>query len=133
MTNTNTTQDLARRIERLVQEHISDIHVAAQAALERAFAAEVEAKRRPRQPAERPRSTGKRRASAEVAALGERFYEAVCERPGEAMAVLAPVVGATARELHRAVTVLKRAGRIRSVGSRNATRYFPMLGEAAAE
>jgi len=133
MKHNTSTQELGERIERIVREYISDIHVTAEAALERALAGQVEAKPRPRRTAERARSTGKRRASADVAALGERFYEAVCEQPGEAMTVLAPVVGATARELHRAVTALKHAGRILSVGSRNATRYFPMLGEATAE
>jgi hypothetical protein len=46
------------------------------------------------------------------------------------MIVLAPVVGSTARELNRPVSLLKRAGRIRSVGTRHATRYLPMAREA---
>lgn len=46
------------------------------------------------------------------------------------MIVLAPVVGSTARELSRPVFLLKRAGRIRSVGAKHATRYFPMAREA---
>ena len=133
MKHTTSIQDLGERIERLVREYISDTHIAAQAALEQAFAAQVESKPRMRRPAAPARSTGKRRASAEVTALGERLYEAVCRQPGETMTVLGVVVGATARELHRPVTALKRAGRIRSVGSRSATGYFPMLGEAAAE
>lgn len=132
MKNTTSTQDLGERIERLVREHISDIHVAAQAAVARAFASNVAPRAKPRQPSERSRAGSKRRASSEVAALGERFYQVVCERPGETMSVLAPVVGATAGELHRPVTVLKRSGRIRSVGSRHTMRYFPMAAEAAA-
>ena len=70
---------------------------------------------------------GPRRASAEVAALGERLYEAVCAQPGETMSVLAPELGKTPRELHRPMMVLRRAGRVRSVGQRHQTRYFPAV------
>jgi len=40
------------------------------------------------------------------------------------------MVGSTARELNRPVFLLKGAGRIRSVGTKHATRYFPMAREA---
>jgi len=104
---------------------------AAQAAVDRAFAtpAAVDAKgRRQSRPVIREGS-GVRRAPDEIGALGERLYAAVCRMPGETMTVLAPVVGATARELHRPMTRLKRANRVRSVGTRHATRYFPMASE----
>jgi hypothetical protein len=42
------------------------------------------------------------------------------------MAVIAPAVGSTARDLNRPMLRLKQAGRVRSVGTRHATRYFPM-------
>jgi len=42
------------------------------------------------------------------------------------MAVIAPVVGETARALNRPATTLRRQGRVRSVGRRQYTRYFPM-------
>jgi uncharacterized coiled-coil protein SlyX len=64
---------------------------------------------------------------------GAWLYAAVCERPGETMSVLAPIVGATARELNRPATRLRQAGRIRSVGTRHATRYFPMAEPEPAE
>lgn len=66
-----------------------------------------------------------------MAALSERLCEAVCARPGEVMTVLGPALGASPRELHRPMAVLKAAGRVRSVGQRHLTRYFPMLGDAA--
>ena len=65
-----------------------------------------------------------------MAALGERLYRAVCEHPGESMARLSGELGASARELHRPMALLKRAGRVRSVGERHATRYFPMAKRA---
>lgn len=66
-----------------------------------------------------------------MAALGERLYEAVCAKPGETMSVLAPIVGATPRELQVPATHLKKAGRIRSVGQKQQTRYFPMVKNAS--
>lgn len=46
------------------------------------------------------------------------------------MAVLAPRVGATPRELNRPALLLRRTGRVRSVGQRQATRYFPMASKS---
>ena len=130
-TKTMNHGDLAEGIEHLVREYISTIRIAAQGAVERAVAASVggggvaSAKRR--QPsAAAPSRQGARRPSDEIGSLSERFYEALCRSPGEKMTVLAPIVGATSRELNRQVLLLKRAGRIRSVGVKHATRYFPM-------
>lgn len=128
MTNTNT-DDLGQRIEHIVREHIAASRRAAAEAVERAFAAEAPPPRTPRRTA--PSQGQKRRASAELAALGERFYAAVCAKPGEMMAVLTAEVGASARQLHRSVMLLKRTGRVRAVGHRNQTRYFPMANGPA--
>jgi hypothetical protein len=130
MTNTETNWDLGERIEELVQEHIAASRKAAQEAVARAFASAAGA---PSEPPARARGReGKKRASADIAVLGERFYRAVCAQPGETMAVLAAVVGASARELNRPMTLLRRAGRVRAVGSRHLTRYFPMANAAAS-
>jgi len=135
MTNTTNPQDLCNRIEQLVEQYISATRVAAQAALSRAFATGTTATvRSSRSTTVGPKSSrsrmGARRGIDELGALSERLYEAVCRTPGERMTVLAPVVGATARELNRPMLRLKQAGRIRSVGTRHATRYFPMAGDA---
>ncbi|HVR03437.1 MAG TPA: winged helix-turn-helix domain-containing protein [Polyangia bacterium] len=136
MTNTTSPQDLCNRIEHLVEEYISATRAAAQAALNRAFATGATATVRPSRsrspgPTSSRSRTGARRAADEIGALSERLYEAVCRAPGEKMAVIAPVVGATARELNRPMLRLKQAGRIRSVGTRHATRYFPMARASA--
>lgn len=129
MTKANTNWDLGGRIEQLVQEHIGASRKAAQEAIERAFGSAVKP---PVHAAEKaPRRVGEKRPSADIAALGERFYRAVCTKPGETMAVLAGIVGASARELNRPATLLRRAGRVRSVGTRQTTRYFPMANAAA--
>ena len=133
MTHTTSSQALAERIERLVQEHIAASRKSAQEALERGFAAAVGARRTsaPRQ-VTKSAGSGKRRAPDEVAALGERIYQAVCAKPGESMTVLAAELGSTARELHRPMALLKKAGRVRSAGARHLTRYFPMVDGAAS-
>jgi hypothetical protein len=131
MTNTATPQALCERIEQLVQEYISATRIAAQAAMDRAFASTGGEKVMKRRQDGAPRPS-RRRPSAEVAALGEQLYAAVRERPGETMTGLAPVVGRSARDLQRPMTLLKRAGRVRSVGRRQGTRYFPKAGEREA-
>lgn len=129
MSNTTTARDLGEQIERMIQEHIAASRACALEAVTRAFVNEAGpgASRSKASRAHRTRSApGKRRASSDIAALGERFYEALCAKPGETMAVLSSDVGASARELNRSVNLLRRAGRIRSVGNRNQTRYFPL-------
>ena len=65
-------------------------------------------------------------------ALGEHFYAILCRNPGETMTTLAPQVGASPRALQVAVARLKRTGRVRAVGQRQHTRYFPMTIAATA-
>jgi len=137
-TKTMNHGDLAEGIERLVRDYISTIRIAAGGAVERAVAAGAGpgtggkaasgAKQRPSSAASLRQ--GPRRPADEIGALSERLYEVLCRTPGETMTVLAPIVGATSRELSRPVFLLKRAGRIRSVGTKHATRYFPMAREA---
>jgi hypothetical protein len=134
-----TTNELTEQIEQLVRNHIESTRIAAAAAIERAFATT------PRDGSKRLRvggagpcasrvraSAAPRRAGEELAALGEKFYAVLCRNPGETMTTLASQVGATPRTLQVAVARLKRAGRVRSVGQRQHTRYFPMTNTAAA-
>jgi hypothetical protein len=122
---TMSIEQLENQIERLVREHVAACHKAAATAVDRAFRS-ANTRTKTRRSASTTTTTSRRRPPAEVAALGERLYEAVCANPGEGMKVLMADVGGTARELHRPMTLLKRAGRVRSVGQRRLTRYFPM-------
>jgi hypothetical protein len=128
---TNTNEDLGNRIEQMIAEHIAAARKMAKEAVERAFAASTARSVMVARPI-RARENGKRRAASELAALGEQFYRAACAKPGETMTVLAAEVGVSARELHRAVARLKQAGRVRAVGQRSQTRYFPMASGTAA-
>jgi hypothetical protein len=107
---------------------------AAQAAMERAFAKGGAAAELPAVAARvaRKRTPGKRRGAAELAGLGDRFLRALSAKPGETMAVLAADVEVSPRELHLAVAHLRRAGRVRAIGQRSQTRYFPLSSSGAA-
>ena len=115
MTHRNET--LSEQIEQLVRAHIE----ATRREASRGLGAGV-LRRRPRLPrantAPRPRrTTGRRRASTELSALGERLYEAVVAQPGETMAVLAPGLGCSPRELHRPMAASSRRGACAASGS----------------
>ena len=128
MTHPNET--LSEQIEQLVRAHLAATRRAAAEAVERAFSTACPTSRAKASP-RASRTVRRRRASTEVAALGERLYEAVRAQPGETMSVLAPALGASPRELHRPMMALKQAGRVRSVGERHHTRYYPAMARAA--
>jgi predicted transcriptional regulator len=61
--------------------------------------------------------------------------DALCERvraqPGASTVELAEQMGADARSLQRPMAKLRAAGRVRSVGQRHLTRYYPAVVRAA--
>ena len=126
---TSTNEDLGKRIEQMILEHMAATRKAAQAAVERAFASAAAVPTTPARAA-RTRAPGKRRAATELEGLGERFLGVLSGRPGEKMAVLAAEVGASPRELHRAVARLRQSGQVRAIGRRSQTRYFPLANGA---
>lgn len=133
MKDTTSHRDLEQRIEQLVREHIVAMQSSARAAIDRAFADAVGGGRKPTK-AEAPAAAamgGKRRARTELQALAERLYRAVCAQPGEGILVLASELGIAARELQRPMSLLREAGRVRSVGQRHQTRYFPRTGSSS--
>jgi hypothetical protein len=126
-----TNHALAKQIEDLVRQHVDALRTAAAAAVMRAFGAEPREPPRASAPAKssaaRPRTkAAPRRAPEELVALGERFYAVLCRRPGEMMTTLAPEVGVAPRVLQVAVARLRRTGRVRAIGKRQQTRYYPM-------
>ncbi len=67
-----------------------------------------------------------RRSPEELSALCERLYQKIDEQPGKGMAVYAEALGTAVRDLGVVMQRLKKAGRVRSLGERDRTRYFPM-------
>ena len=138
---TTSSNALAQNLEQLVAAFVRSSQELVLAAVAQAMetrpvaapaASSKSAKSRKRTKPSKRAEPSQRRTSAEVAELGERFYEVLCAHPGEAMVVLAAKLDATPRELHRSVKLLKRAGRVRSVGQRGAMRYFPISRSAKA-
>lgn len=125
---TRIPESLEAKIERLVREHLASQQAAAKAAVERAFRAVLPVPA----VAARRRAKYTRRASSTVTELAEQLFEAVKACPGETMTVIAARVGEKASVLHRPMMRLKDAGRVRSAGERNSTRYFPMTAAKSA-
>lgn len=123
---TPNLDELSRRIEQVIKEHLAASERAVTSAIARAFASSPPRSTATRKAALPAGGGRRRRPSTEIAALGERLYGAVCARPGETMAVLMVDIGMSARELNRPMNQLKRLGRIRSVGQRHQARYYPM-------
>jgi hypothetical protein len=128
MASPKSPDQLAQAIEALVASFVDESRRAAEEAVQRSFAgARRNAKRahRSRMEAAHP---PKRRTADELSELCEKLYELVRARPGESMAVFAEEIGLPTPALHRPMSKLKSEGRVRSVGERNMTRYFPAVG-----
>lgn len=124
---TKSNDALQNQIERLVRAHLAAQRDAATRAIERAFASvAVTTTPAPAKVRRARRQQGRRRPPDEVGDLAQRLFDAVRAAPGETMTVFAAQLGQTPRALNRPMSNLKRAGRIRSAGQRNYTRYFPM-------
>ena len=128
---TTTTKSLEQKIqaavEELVREHLSACEVAAAVAVRDAFRrTSSPSSKSSRSKTVRSQPPAPRRSPDEMADVTERLYDAIRRHPGETMAVIAPAVGAPPRALNRPATSLRNKGRVRSVGQRQYTRYFPM-------
>ena len=118
-------ESLAEQIDKLVREHLEQVQAEAALAVQRAFAAATTKAPKPRPT---KRAPSKRRDPKEVADLAERLHARIVAEPGESMAVHSRKLGASVRDLHRPMTLLRRAGRLRAAGVRNNTRYYPTPG-----
>ena len=136
MNTAKSTAELTKQIEQVVHQYVAEVRRAAQEAVERAFAGTSRpSSRRPAgASAKATRSaSAKRRTPQELAELGEQLYELVRTHPGESMVMFASELGQPARTLERPMSLLKREGRVRSVGQRHKTRYFPAVGDRSSK
>jgi hypothetical protein len=118
-------ESLAEQIDKLVREHLERVQAEAALAVQRAFAAATTKVAKPRPT---KRAPSKRRDPKEVAELAEQLHARIVAEPGESMTVHSRALGACVRDLHRPMTLLRRAGRLRTTGVRNNTRYYPTPG-----
>lgn len=130
MTPPKSTDELSKHIEQVVARYMAEGRRVALESLERAFTPTAKAGRQPSVQPRRtnvtPTSSG-RRTPAEIAEIGERLCELVRARPGEGMVTLAAELGLGVRELHRPMSALRGAGRVRTVGQRHLMCYFPAV------
>lgn len=131
MSAPKTPEELARRIESLVAAYVSEAERVAQAALSHSFSnahdrpgkKSTPASAKPSTPNSRQQSS--RRTPQQLADLADQLAARVVDQPGESMASFAKHMGVSVRDMHRPMTMLKDQGRVRSVGQRTLTRYFP--------
>ncbi|MEM7674624.1 MAG: hypothetical protein AAF449_01335 [Myxococcota bacterium] len=132
MTSPKTPEQLAEAIENLVAGYVEEARQMAQVALGQSFArhaapaGRMKKKQRSRGQATSP--TVARRSADELSAVREQLYELICAHSGESMTLFSEQLGISVKDLHRPMSKLKAEGRIRSVGERNQTRYFPAVG-----
>ena len=135
MKSPSTPEQLANAIESLVASYIDEVRQVAQQALERSLCRAVQARRPAKSTVHRtlaPRSATKRRTAAELDETCEKLCALVRARPGESIVALAEDMGALAGTLQRPMAKLRAEGRVRSVGERHLTRYFPAVVRPAA-
>ena len=127
----NITQKLEAEMAKAVSLILAASHAAAVEALDDAFGIAGRGNKHnaegvQRRGATRCGSSPPRRSGAQIAALETQFVEALWATPGEAMSVLALRIGVSPGELQVPVARLRGAGRLKTVGSRQFTRYFPV-------
>ena len=135
MKTPNTTHELAGAIESLVASYMDTVRDAAQQAVSRALVTPDASRRRPsamRRASAKPPTTSARRSPTELEAVCDALCERVRAHPGASMVELAEQVGSDVRSLQRPMAKLKSAGRVRSVGQRHLTRYYPAVVRAAS-
>lgn len=79
-----------------------------------------------------PATSSVRRTTAELAGVCDALCDVVRAHPGAPMTTLAEKMGADVRALQRPMATLKATGRVRSVGQRHMTRYYPAAVRGAA-
>jgi hypothetical protein len=135
MRTPSTPEQLANAIESLVASYIDEVREAAQQALERSLCRRAAARRPAKGTVHRPpspRLATKRRTAAELDETCEKLCALVRTRPGESIVTLAEEMCAPAGTLQRPMAKLRAEGKVRSVGERHLTRYFPAVVRTAA-
>ncbi|MCA9706392.1 MAG: winged helix-turn-helix domain-containing protein [Myxococcales bacterium] len=134
MSTPKSPEELTTQIEQLVECYLAESRNAARRAVERAFGAIMPASKSTRRSTNTAASRhpgGQRRSVEELERVAAALYEQVRANPGESMVSFATELQTSVRALQRPMTLLKKQGRVRSVGQRHRTRYFPAVGKAA--
>jgi hypothetical protein len=136
MKNPSTTVELAGAIESLIGGYVDEVREAAQQAVARALARSAGGgrhRRSGRKAFSRSRTSTSRRTTTELANASDALCEVVRTHPGASMVALAEELDVDARTLQRPMARLKSVGRVRSVGQRHLTRYYPAVVRPGAD
>lgn len=136
MKTPKTTMELAGAIESLIGSYMATVREAAEQAVERGLVRS--AARQSKRPGKTACSSAaptsaSRRTAEELAGACDALCEVVRAHPGASMVTLAERMGAEARTLRRPMATLRATGRVRSVGQRHLTRYYPAVRSAAGK
>lgn len=135
MKTPNSTMELGDAIESLVASYMESVRETAEQAVARALVSRDTWRRRSssagRTASAKTSSATARRTATELHELCDALCERVRAQPGASMVELAEQMGADVRSLQRPMSKLKSAGRVRSVGQRHLTRYYPAVVRAA--
>ena len=139
MKTPGTPEQLADAIESLVASYMDEVRLAAQRAVERSLTRVAVSRPPSKAPSKgsearrsAPSSRTARRSRTELDEACEQLCKLVRARPGESMVTLAGEMGMPMSTLQRPMAKLRADGRVRSVGERHLTRYFPAVVRAAA-
>lgn len=128
--------ELVGTIETLIGSYMDGVREAAQQAVDRALTRTAGGGRTSRSRSKKASAPSATRASRRTAAELDEICDGLCEtvrtRPGATMAELAEQMGAQALRLQRPMARLKSTGRVRRVGQRHLTRYYPAVVRTAA-
>lgn len=136
MKTPNSTLELGDAIESLVASYIESVRDAAEQAVARGLVSREASKRRPSPATHTTSATSRsttppRRTATELEDVCDALSERVRAQPGASMVELAEQMGADAGSLGRPMAKLRAAGRVRTVGQRHLTRYYPTVVRAA--
>lgn len=135
MTAPRTEEELHAAIDRLLLDYLSEVRRSvATRIMERQFQQDdrilpssTPQKQRPGKSASpRPRAARTRRSSDELRAIGLRLVNLIREDPGMGMSHYSDRLGVSPKDLWRPSVVMRKEKRIRTIGSKGATKYFPV-------
>ena len=122
-------ETLTQTIELLVASFIRETQEAANAAVERALQTSTVGIKPKVVRSQAGHQKVNRRSPTEIEQQSDDLLSLICKHPGESMSFFADKLGLTVRELNRPMVKLKSSGKIRSVGERNQTHYFPSVSK----
>lgn len=125
--------ELAGAIESLIGSYMAGVREAAKQAVERAMVRSAAGRppRGGRTGTSMPSTNAIRRTPAELTGVCDALCGVVRAHPGASMVTLAEKMGVEARTLQRPMAALRSTGRVRSVGQRHLTRYYPAVVRSA--